>query len=38
MIEKGRSKAEEAGLFEAGLFMDTSAPEAGARIQAGLLD
>ena len=27
MIKKGSSNAEEAGLFEASLFVDTTAPE-----------
>ena len=35
MINKGSSKAEEAGLLEASLFVDTTAPGVGARIQGG---
>ncbi len=35
MIKKGSSKAEEAGLFVAGLFVDTTPPRVGARIQGG---
>lgn len=35
MIKKGSSKAEEAGLLEASLFVDTTAPGVGARIQGG---
>jgi len=35
MIEKLSSKAEEAGLLEAGLFVDTTALGVGARIQGG---
>jgi len=35
MIKKGSSKAAEAGLYVAGLFVDTTPPGAGARIQGG---
>jgi hypothetical protein len=31
-----RPKTEEAGLLRAGPFMDTTAPEVGARIQGGV--
>jgi hypothetical protein len=35
MIKKGSSNGEEAGLFEASLFVDTTASGVGARIQGG---
>jgi hypothetical protein len=38
MIEAGKVEKEEAGLFRAGLFMDTTAPRVGARIQRGVTE
>lgn len=38
MIEVGKAEKKEAGLFRAGLFMDTSAPRVGARIQRGVIE